>query len=72
MIDYKSLIDQALTHSKHRAPVLMFRRTGIAGHKVPKLDKAKREFDWAVEEKAVMHSKKRWMIVEECVEVDSW
>ncbi|KAK4702650.1 propionyl-CoA synthetase, partial [Phenoliferia sp. Uapishka_3] len=71
VIDYKNFIDQALTYSKHRAPLLMLRRTGIVGHKVPKLDKKKMEFDWREEEKVVMHSKKRWMLVEECVEVES-
>ncbi|KAL8276541.1 hypothetical protein RQP46_011031 [Phenoliferia psychrophenolica] len=71
IIDYTALIKQALTHSAHRCPLLMLKRRTVIGHKVPKLDKNKMEYDWREEERAVAHSKKRWMVVEQCVEVES-
>lgn len=68
IIDYKNFIDQALTFSTHRAPLLMLRRDGIVGHTVLKLDQSKGEFDWREQERVV---ERNGSAVLECVEMDS-
>ncbi|KAM0788588.1 hypothetical protein ACM66B_001710 [Microbotryomycetes sp. NB124-2] len=69
ILDYKKFVNEALEkHSKHKAPVLMFQRRDVDGHVPEKLDKARNEFDWAVE---VDKIKKDGKQVKECVMVES-
>lgn len=71
IIEYKPLVDGALALSSHKPPVLMHRRHGIKGHTVPKLSVKKNEYDFDTEMNIVKRSRKRSLLVEKCVSLDS-
>ena len=68
VIDYKSIIDDALEISKKKAPVLLLRRTNVEGHEPAQLNNDRGEFDWKVEADVI---KKNGQQVQECEPVDS-